>query len=215
RGRRRSADESPGAGDDRLDAGEELAHRGVPQPRLFLDRRPAARRREPALVRDGRERRGLRLGFRVERRGRDPQAHRRAPGAPRTGAARRSPRRRALPAGAARAVVAGRGAHALHESVAEPYSRGRMTMHRLLALLGAATIGFAAQAQTTARQDVTLRLDWIPSWDHAPFYHALERGFYRDAGLNVTIGQGKGSMLTAQVVASGSETFGFMDFSTM
>jgi NitT/TauT family transport system substrate-binding protein len=88
-------------------------------------------------------------------------------------------------------------------------------MHRLLALLGAATIGFAAQAQTPARQDVSLRLDWIPSWYQAPFYHALERGYYRDAGLNLTIGQGKGSMLTAQVIASGSETFGFMDLSSM
>jgi NitT/TauT family transport system substrate-binding protein len=90
-----------------------------------------------------------------------------------------------------------------------------MTMQRLLALLGAAAIAFAAHGQTPPRQDVSLRLDWIPSWYQAPFYHALERGYYRDAGLNVSIGQGKGSMLTAQVIASGSETFGFMDLSTM
>jgi NitT/TauT family transport system substrate-binding protein len=89
---------------------------------------------------------------------------------------------------------------------------------RLLVMLGAALITFAAHAQaptTTPRQDVTLRLDWIPTWYHSVFYSALNRGYYSDVGLNLTIGQGKGSAATAQVVGSGSETFGLMDMSTM
>ena len=89
---------------------------------------------------------------------------------------------------------------------------------RILVMLGAACIGFTAygQAPTTApRQDVTLRLDWVPTWYHSVFYIALNRGYYSDAGLNVSIGQGKGSAATAQVVGSGSETFGLMDTSTM
>lgn len=85
---------------------------------------------------------------------------------------------------------------------------------RMFVILGMSSLAFSAWGQAP-RQDVSLRLDWIPSWYQAPFYHALERGYYRDAGLNVTIGQGKGSTLTAQVVAAGSETFGFMDLSTM
>src|SRR5688572_21751980 len=88
---------------------------------------------------------------------------------------------------------------------------------------GAATPGPATAAPTTAAgptatarttpmavQDVSLRLDWVPSWYHAPFYVALEKGYYRDAGLNVTILDGQGSNTTGQVVASGAETFGFM-----
>ena len=87
---------------------------------------------------------------------------------------------------------------------------------RLLAILGAALVVSMSPARSGAQgQAASLRLDWIPSWYQAPFYHALERGYYKDAGLNLKIGQGKGSMLTAQVVAAGSETFGFMDLSTM
>ena len=96
-------------------------------------------------------------------------------------------------------------------------SRARMGLPRLLVMLGAVVIASAAHGQpsTAPRQDVTLRLDWIPTWYHSVFYTALNRGFYSDAGLNVTIGQGKGSATTAQVVGSGSETFGLMDMSTM
>ena len=56
---------------------------------------------------------------------------------------------------------------------------------------------------------------WIPTWYHTPFYLALDRGYYKTAGLNLTIGQGKGSTMTAQVVGAGSETFGLMDMSIM
>jgi NitT/TauT family transport system substrate-binding protein len=85
---------------------------------------------------------------------------------------------------------------------------------RLLVLLAAPMVAFAAYGQTP-RQDVTLRLDWVPTWYHSVFYIALNRGYYSDAGLNLSIGQGKGSAATAQVVGSGAETFGLMDMSTM
>jgi NitT/TauT family transport system substrate-binding protein len=94
----------------------------------------------------------------------------------------------------------------------------RAGLQRLLVVLSAALITFAANAQsprTAPRQDVTLRLDWVPTWYHSVFYIALNRGYYSDVGLNLTIGQGKGSTATAQVVGSGSETFGLMDMSTM
>ena len=99
-----------------------------------------------------------------------------------------------------------------------PGSFTRAGLPPLLVMLGAAVITFAAhgQAPTTApRQDVTLRLDWIPTWYHSVFYTALNRGYYSAVGLNLTIGQGKGSASTAQVVGSGSETFGLVDMSTM
>src|SRR5262249_39792100 len=94
----------------------------------------------------------------------------------------------------------------------------RVGLPRLLVMLGAALITFTAYGQprtTPPRQEVTLRLDWIPTWYHSAFYTALNRGYYSDVGLNLIIGQGKGSATTAQVVGSGSETFGLMDMSTM
>jgi NitT/TauT family transport system substrate-binding protein len=95
-------------------------------------------------------------------------------------------------------------------------STGRRGFARLLVMMGAAVFSFAAHGQSPGpRQDVTLRLDWIPTWYHSVFYLALNRGYYGDAGLNLSIGQGKGSAATAQVVGSGSETFGLMDMSTM
>jgi NitT/TauT family transport system substrate-binding protein len=89
-----------------------------------------------------------------------------------------------------------------------------------VAIVIAAFVPFAAHDQTkpaatAPRADVSLRLDWIPTWYHAPFYHALDQGYYRNAGLNLSIGQGKGSATTAQVVGAGSETFGLMDMSIM
>ena len=97
-------------------------------------------------------------------------------------------------------------------------STARRGLVRVLVMLGLAVVSLAAHAQSPSiatRQDVSLRLDWIPTWYHSVFYLALNRGYYSDAGLNLTIGQGKGSTATAQVVGSGSETFGLMDMSTM
>jgi NitT/TauT family transport system substrate-binding protein len=63
-------------------------------------------------------------------------------------------------------------------------------------------------------QDVSLRLDWVATWYHAPFYLASDRGYYKDAGLNVDIGDGKGSSTTGELVSNGAETFGFMSIPT-
>ncbi len=60
-------------------------------------------------------------------------------------------------------------------------------------------------------QQVSLRLDWLPSAHHAPFVLAKERGYYRQLGLDVAILEGKGSSDTLRLVASGAETFGFVD----
>jgi len=87
-----------------------------------------------------------------------------------------------------------------------------------LVLMGAAIVSFGAHGQTppaAPRQDATLRLDWVPTWYHSVFYLALNRGYYSKAGVNLSIGQGKGSGATAQVVGSGAETFGLLDMSTM
>jgi NitT/TauT family transport system substrate-binding protein len=58
---------------------------------------------------------------------------------------------------------------------------------------------------------VTLTLDWVFQGPNAGFVVAREKGYYRDAGLDVAIGPGKGSGSTAQLVASKATQFGFSD----
>jgi NitT/TauT family transport system substrate-binding protein len=61
---------------------------------------------------------------------------------------------------------------------------------------------------------VTLRLPWIASGYDAPFVVAKARGFYRKAGFDVTVAEGKGSAITGQTVGNGSDTFGVDDAGT-
>jgi len=57
---------------------------------------------------------------------------------------------------------------------------------------------------------VSIRTDFLYSGNHAGFFVAKAKGWYRQAGLDVTINEGSGSTLTAQSVASGQDTFGYV-----
>jgi NitT/TauT family transport system substrate-binding protein len=59
--------------------------------------------------------------------------------------------------------------------------------------------------------NVSLRLDWITDGSHTCFYAALSKGYFEDEGLNVEILEGAGSGTAANLVANGSNTFGFSD----
>lgn len=69
----------------------------------------------------------------------------------------------------------------------------------------------AAGGSPAAMTDVTFRLNWVIAGNHAPFYLAVEKGFWKDCGLNVSMAAGKGSGDTAQLVANGSQDFGLTD----
>src|SRR5579871_5310182 len=79
----------------------------------------------------------------------------------------------------------------------------------VLALL--ASLHEPAQCQEKS----TVRLDWTALGYHAPFYLGVARGYYRDAGLDLTILEGKGSPAVASLVGNGSDDFGFSDASTV
>jgi NitT/TauT family transport system substrate-binding protein len=55
---------------------------------------------------------------------------------------------------------------------------------------------------------VVLRLKWIHQAQFAGFYTAVEKGFYKEAGLDVEIRPGGSDFPAVQMVASGSEEFG-------
>ena len=81
-----------------------------------------------------------------------------------------------------------------------------------LALAPASAMAAAPSGQGgQALQPVTVRLDWLYNGVNSGFMAAGEKGFYKEAGLDVTIASGKGSVHAAQLVASKSDMFGFSD----
>src|SRR6516225_5303652 len=80
----------------------------------------------------------------------------------------------------------------------------------LAAALALCLVGSAARAQI----NVVVRTDFKFNGYVSPLALAIAKGFYRDAGLNVSIEQGQGSSTTVQTVASGVDTFGLADAAT-
>jgi NitT/TauT family transport system substrate-binding protein len=78
---------------------------------------------------------------------------------------------------------------------------------RRLHLLGAAAVAMATaltalQVGAQALQPVKVRLDWTPWANHAALHLAQQKGWYRQAGLDVTLEDGNGSVTTVQIVGS-------------
>ncbi len=61
----------------------------------------------------------------------------------------------------------------------------------------------AGAATVQAEDDLTLQLKWVTQAQFAGYYVALEKGFYKDEGLNVTIKPGGPDIAPAQVIAGG------------
>jgi NitT/TauT family transport system substrate-binding protein len=63
----------------------------------------------------------------------------------------------------------------------------------------------AANARTaeTARTPIVVQLDWVAEPEHGGLYQALERGFFREAGLEVTLLPGGPNALATQKAATG------------
>ncbi|HEY5753558.1 MAG TPA: ABC transporter substrate-binding protein [Chthoniobacterales bacterium] len=83
---------------------------------------------------------------------------------------------------------------------------------RLLLVLTLA--GSAACKKDTAKNTpdgltaVTLLTDWYPQPEHGGFYNALVKGYYKEAGLDVTILPGGPNVFGIQRVAVGNADFG-------
>ena len=73
-----------------------------------------------------------------------------------------------------------------------------------------------AQAQTgRPLEKITFLLDFTPYGKHAPFFAALDKGFWKDAGFDVTIVKGEGSATTISSYAAGTVDFAFSDTPTL
>jgi NitT/TauT family transport system substrate-binding protein len=87
-----------------------------------------------------------------------------------------------------------------------------MRRHRLfpvLAIAVAAVLWLAGAA--SAADKASLRLNWYLGGLHSPFYLGVERGYYKDAGIDLTLNEGRGSAVAAQIVGAKGDTFGMSD----
>src|ERR671917_974908 len=71
----------------------------------------------------------------------------------------------------------------------------------LAGALALGLLGGAAQAQ--APEKVTLQLKWVTQAQFAGYYVAKDKGFYKEAGLDVTIKPGGPDIAPPQVIAGG------------
>jgi NitT/TauT family transport system substrate-binding protein len=84
-----------------------------------------------------------------------------------------------------------------------------------LLLAGAALLAALGSTPARALDDVSLRLNWQILGMHVPFYLGVERGFYKDEGIDLKISEGRGGGATAQAIGAKSDTFGFVDGGTV
>jgi NitT/TauT family transport system substrate-binding protein len=82
-------------------------------------------------------------------------------------------------------------------------------------LAGVIATGLVAIQAAFAADAVTLRLNWYLSGWMAPFYYAHQQGYFKDAGIDLTILEGRGSGPTVQIIGTKSDAFGFADVATM
>lgn len=68
----------------------------------------------------------------------------------------------------------------------------------------------AEPSQAAPKEEVAIKqiLDWFPQTTHGGLFAANEKGFYKDAGLNVTLEPGGPQVSATQIVASGKAEFG-------
>ena len=78
-------------------------------------------------------------------------------------------------------------------------------------VLGAALVAGAVPVRAQAPKPLTLTLNFLAGGPQAGFMYAKKLGLYRDAGIELTIEEGKGSATTAQLVATGQAQVGFAD----
>jgi NitT/TauT family transport system substrate-binding protein len=91
-----------------------------------------------------------------------------------------------------------------------------MTYRRGLALIIAAVLAIISAPQVAnAQTKIRFTLDWIPGATHSAFFVALQKGYYKAEGLDVSIDRGKGSAEVVRQLASDTYDMGFPDINVV
>jgi len=80
---------------------------------------------------------------------------------------------------------------------------------RALVVAAAAVVPLSASAAGTNVEPASLRVDWLFRGYHSPFFLGVEKGWYREAGIDLEIREGRGSGSVVLLVGNKSDTFGF------
>jgi NitT/TauT family transport system substrate-binding protein len=81
---------------------------------------------------------------------------------------------------------------------------------RVLGLTLAAATGIAG-----AQEKLAVRLDWTPWGSHAPIHLAMQKGWFKQHGLEPSVEDGNGSVTTVQLVGSGRFDVGHASLAPM
>jgi NitT/TauT family transport system substrate-binding protein len=87
----------------------------------------------------------------------------------------------------------------------------------VLALAAAVAVLSVPLTSVNAQQleKFPFRLNWTLYGEHAPFFVARDKGFYKEEGLDVEIMEGSGSTTVAQLVANQTNPVAYVDAATM
>lgn len=89
-------------------------------------------------------------------------------------------------------------------------------MKRVLAFMFALLLAAAGASQgADAQTKIRFTLDWAPGATHSPFFVALQKGYYKAEGLDVSIDRGKGSVEVVRQLAAGTYDMGFPDINVV
>src|ERR1700751_3755571 len=90
-----------------------------------------------------------------------------------------------------------------------------MNRIKLFGMLAAATALMFAASELKADTDVKFALDWKFEGPSAPYFVAIDKGYYKAEGLNVTVATGPGSVAGIARVAAGTYPLGFFDVNSL
>jgi NitT/TauT family transport system substrate-binding protein len=90
-----------------------------------------------------------------------------------------------------------------------------MHMTRALGLLTGAALAALGALPASAQTDVKFALDWKFEGPAAPYFVAIDKGYYKAEGLNVTVDSGPGSVAGIARVAAGTYPLGFFDINSL
>ncbi len=85
----------------------------------------------------------------------------------------------------------------------------------MAAIAGAALVASAIPAGTQQLTDLKFALDWKFEGPSAPYFVAIDKGYYKAEGLNVTIDSGPGSVAGIARIAAGTYPIGFFDINSL
>lgn len=88
-------------------------------------------------------------------------------------------------------------------------------MRPMLKLLMTALFAALSCSAAQALDKVTYQLGWIPTGEYAPYFAGVEKGFYKDEGIELVMSRGFGSGDTVKKVAGGGAMLGEADISTV